>query len=60
MFVFLMKRNGEPYRWVVKVTINKERKYVGCFETKQEAIKALDAYMEKQKYAEFKQGSKLQ
>jgi len=50
MFVSLLKRNGEPYRWVVKVTINKERKYVGCFETKQEAITALTSYMKKQQY----------
>ena len=60
MFVFLLKRNGEPYRWIVRVTINKERKYVGCFETKQEAITALDAYIKRQKHAILKTGRNLQ
>lgn len=43
--VFLMKRNGEPYRWIVKVTIQKERKYIGCFKTKPEAVQALNSFM---------------
>lgn len=43
----MMKRNGEPYRWVVKVTINKERIYVGCFQSKDEAVKAWANYMTK-------------
>lgn len=43
--VFLMKRNGEPYRWIVKVTIKKERKYIGCFKTKPEAVQALNSFM---------------
>lgn len=47
MCVFMMKRNGEPYRWVVKVTINKERIYVGCFQSKDEAVKAWANYMTK-------------
>lgn len=49
--VFLMKRNGEPYRWIVKVTVQKERKYVGCFKTKPEAVQALNSFM-------FKNGNK--
>lgn len=45
--VFLMKRNGEAYRWVVKTTINRERVYVGCFETKEQAINAWNQFATK-------------
>lgn len=45
--VFMMKRNGEPYRWIVRVTVQKERRYVGCYKTKPEAVSALQAFMAK-------------
>ena len=35
--VYLMMKHGKPYRWIVKVTVNNERKYIGCFKTSEEA-----------------------
>jgi hypothetical protein len=40
--VFLYKLNGEPYRWIVRFTVNKERKYVGCFKDHGEACQAAE------------------
>lgn len=45
--VFMMKRNGQPYRWIVRVTVRKERRYVGCYKTRPEAVTALEAFMAK-------------
>ena len=45
--VFMMKRNGQPYRWIVRVTVKKERRYVGCYKTRPEAVNALEAFMAK-------------
>ena len=45
--VFMMKRNGRPYRWIVRVTVQKERRYVGCYKTRPEAVNALRAFMAK-------------
>lgn len=45
--VFPVKRNGEIYRYVVKVTHNRERVYVGCYKSKEEAIHAHKLYMTK-------------
>ena len=38
--IFLIKRNGLPYRWVVKSTVNKERTYIGCFDSEAKAVDA--------------------
>lgn len=46
--VFLMKRNGKPYRYMVRTYIDKERRYIGCFKTEQEAIIAYNKFMAKQ------------
>jgi hypothetical protein len=46
--VFLMKRNGKPYRYMVRTYIDKERRYIGCFKTEQEAIIAYNKFMTKQ------------
>jgi hypothetical protein len=43
--VFLMKRKGVPYRWIVKTTVNRERVYLGCFKTKEEAVKAWNRFL---------------
>ena len=42
--IFLIRRNGVPYRWVVKTTIEKERRYVGCFNTEAKAIEAWNLF----------------
>jgi hypothetical protein len=42
--IFIIKRNGLPYRWVVKTTIEKERRYVGCFDTEAKAIEAWNVF----------------
>ncbi|NDC55519.1 MAG: hypothetical protein EBZ69_01665 [Alphaproteobacteria bacterium] len=48
--VFLMKRNGLPYRWIVKTTVNRERVYLGCFKTKEEAVKAWKKHLGESKH----------
>jgi hypothetical protein len=40
--VFLYKLNGQPYRWIVRFTINKERRYIGCFKEHGEACQAAE------------------
>ncbi|NCX93101.1 MAG: hypothetical protein EBX40_00280 [Gammaproteobacteria bacterium] len=40
--VFLYKLNGKPYRWVVRFTVNKERRYIGCFKDHGEACQAAE------------------
>jgi len=40
--VFLYKLNGQPYRWVVRFTVNKERRYIGCFKEHGEACQAAE------------------
>lgn len=44
--IFTQKTNGKTY-YVVKVTINRERRYVGCFKTQEEAVTAHANFMEK-------------
>jgi hypothetical protein len=43
-FVFCQKRNGEPYRWIVKFRADKRLVYLGCFKTEREAVDAYEAY----------------
>jgi hypothetical protein len=50
----MMKRNGQPYRWIVRVTVKKERRYVGCYKTRPEAVTALEAFMVKHGKAQSK------
>ena len=47
--VFLMKRNGEPYRWIVKITVKGERRYIGCYQNKADAILAWETAVKKWK-----------
>lgn len=46
--VFLMKRNGKPYRYMVRTYINKERRYIGCFKTQEEAAIAYNKFMQRE------------
>jgi len=46
--VFVMKRNGKPYRYMVRTYINKERRYIGCFKTEEEATIAYNRFMQKE------------
>ena len=39
--VYMIKRNGKPYRWVVKITVKGERVYIGCFNSEEKATTAL-------------------
>jgi hypothetical protein len=50
--IFKTYKDGKIYRYIVKVTINKERHYVGCYKTEREAIEGHRRYMEKQARAE--------
>jgi hypothetical protein len=43
-FVFCQKRNGEPYRWIVKFRADKRLVYLGCFKSEREAVDAYEAY----------------
>jgi len=43
-FVFLVKRNGLPYRWVVRCTVHKVKRYVGCFDSEEKATQALQRF----------------
>ena len=43
--IFPLYRNGELYRYMVRITNRKEKKYVGCFETREQATKARDEYL---------------
>lgn len=46
--VFAMKKDGKIYRYMVRVYINKERHYVGCFKDEESAVIAYNKYMELQ------------
>jgi hypothetical protein len=46
--VFLIKRNGKPYRYMVRTYINKERRYVGCFKTEDEAVNAYNNFLHRE------------
>jgi len=51
-WVFVIKRNGKPYRYMARVTARKyEKIYLGCFKTQTEAAIAVEKYFENpQKY----------
>jgi hypothetical protein len=46
--VFLRKRNGVPYRWWGRYSLNGFKFYVGCFKTEAEAIEAVAKHKAKQ------------
>lgn len=50
--VFLIKRNGKPYRYMTRVIIKGQKFYLGCFKTEKEASKVYSEFMEYcEKYA---------
>jgi hypothetical protein len=44
--VFLIKRNGKPYRYMTRVIIKGQKFYLGCYKTEAEASKAYSEFME--------------
>ena len=44
-YVFVVKRDGKPYRYMVRRIIDNTRHYIGCFKTEEEAVIAHDEYM---------------
>lgn len=47
--IFVMRKDGKPYRYVVKVTVNHERRYIGCYKTEKEAVNAYCEYVKRAK-----------
>lgn len=45
--IFEVYRKGQLYRYIVRTTLNKERRYIGCFKTKEEAVEAYQQFKEK-------------
>lgn len=45
--IFELYRKGKLYRYIVKTTLNKERRYIGCFKTREEAVEAYKQFKEK-------------
>ena len=45
--IYTLKRNGKIYRYIVKLTVNHERRYVGCYKTEKEAILAYRSYVKR-------------
>ena len=45
--VFPIFRKGELYRFVVRISMDGYRQYVGCFKTQEDAIRARDRAIEK-------------
>jgi len=43
-YVFEMKRNGLPYRWIVKFKVKKQLVYLGCFKSQEAAVEAYEKY----------------
>lgn len=47
--VYIYNKDGKPYRWIVKTTIDRERKYLGCYKTETEAVRAYEKFIERLK-----------
>lgn len=43
-YVFTLKRNGKPYRYMARVTVKFVKIYLGCFKTQREAVRAVEKY----------------
>lgn len=41
-FIFILKKDGLPYRYMVRYSIDGFKKYVGCFKTESQAMQALE------------------
>ena len=42
--VYAMKRNGKPYRWMVRTVVKGEPVYLGCYESMEKAVEAWNRY----------------
>jgi len=54
--VFVMKKDGKPYRYMSRVIIKGQKFYLGCYKTEAEASKVYSEFME---YCEKYQVSSL-
>jgi hypothetical protein len=48
-YVFVLKRDGKPYRYMARVTIKFKKIYLGCYKTQTEAVAAVKKYFENPK-----------
>lgn len=48
-YVFTIKKNGKPYRYMARINISFKRIYLGCFKTQSEAVEAVEKYFENPK-----------
>ena len=45
--IYTVKRFGKPYRWIARPTIEKEKKYLGCFDSHEKAVQALELFYQR-------------
>lgn len=43
--VFVIKRNGKPYRYMARTALNNTKIYLGCYKTPEEAHDAYQKFM---------------
>ena len=43
--VFVIKRNGKPYRYMTRTVLNNTKIYLGCYKTPEEAHEAYQKFM---------------
>jgi transposase len=48
--VFPVKRNGKPYRYMVRTIVNGTKFYVGCYKTQEQASKAYESFIQSKPY----------
>jgi hypothetical protein len=48
-YVFVLKRDGKPYRYMARVTVKFRKIYLGCYKTQEEAVSAVKKYFQNQK-----------
>lgn len=48
-YVFTIKKDGKPYRYMARVNVSFKRIYLGCFKTQGEAVAAVEKYFENPK-----------
>lgn len=48
-YVFVIKRNGKPYRYMARVTFKFLKIYLGCYKTQDEAVAAVKKYLDNPK-----------
>lgn len=48
-YVFVIKRDGKPYRYMARVIVKFLKIYLGCFKTQEEAVVAVKKYLDNPK-----------